>query len=107
MQLTDRGLDMAQVSYSTDAAILNADTDNWQEELRLARQQREQRGWELIAIFPQSAERVKGLGLLLNKPVVVVILLFQRSQLEKTIEAAKNKKATRSWGVRHQIMNSG
>jgi hypothetical protein len=102
MQLVDRGLAMVQVSYSTDAVILNADTDNGKEELRLARQQRERGGWELIAVFPQSAERVKGLGLLLSRPVVVVILLFQRSQLEKTIEAAKNKKAARSWVMRHQ-----
>jgi hypothetical protein len=52
------------------------------EQLHLARQRREQRGWELISIFPQSTERVEGLGPLLNRPAVVVILLFQRSQRE-------------------------
>jgi hypothetical protein len=52
---------MPQVSCSTDVIFLNMDSDNWKERLYLARLQREQRGWELIAIFPQSAERVKGL----------------------------------------------
>jgi hypothetical protein len=82
IHLADGGPDMAQVRYSTDAIILNADTDNWKEQLHLARQRREQRGWELISIFPQSTERVEGLGPLLNRPAVVVILLFQRSQRE-------------------------
>jgi hypothetical protein len=93
---------MPQVSCSTDVIFLNMDSDNWKERLYLARLQREQRGWELIAIFPQSAERVKGLWPLLNGPVVIVILLFQRSQLQQRVEAAKNTKATLLWVVRRQ-----
>ena len=93
---------MARVSCSTDVIFLNMDSDNWKEQLYLARLQREQRGWELIAIFPQSAERAKGLGPLLNRPAVIVTLLFQRSQLSQRIEAAKNTKATLSGVVRRQ-----
>jgi hypothetical protein len=80
---SQRGPDMAQVRYSTDAILLDADTDNWKEKLHLTRQRREQRGWKLIAIFPHSAERVKDLGPLLNRPTMVVILLFRRSQREE------------------------
>lgn len=93
---------MPQVGCSTDVIFLNMDSDNWKEQLYLARLQREQRGWELIAIFPQSAERVKGLGPLMHGPAVVVILLFQRSQLQQRIEAAKNTKATQSGVVCRQ-----
>jgi hypothetical protein len=93
---------MVQGSYCLDIISLNADTDTWQEQLHLVRQRREQRGWQLIALFPQIAERLKGHNPLSNRPAVGVILLFQRPPQEKTKEGANGQKATLLWAMCHQ-----
>ena len=92
---------MVQGGYSADPITLSADTDNWKEQLYLARQQREQRGWKLIAILPQSTERLKALSPLLHRAAVVVVLLFQHPQREKTLEVANNQRALVPWATCH------
>jgi hypothetical protein len=67
---------MARIRYRTDAIILSSQPSNWKEQLHLAIHRRQQRGWQLVAFFPEGAELAEGQDSLMNRPSAAVTCLF-------------------------------
>ena len=74
---TDRVSDVAQSGYRTDLMILNADPSGWKEQLHRVLHRRRQRGWQLVALYPQSVAQAECPTPLVNRPAASVALLFR------------------------------
>jgi hypothetical protein len=73
---------MPQLKYHTETMFLNTNRGSWKEQLHLMCSRQYQQGWQLIAIFPESAAREERPSPLVRKPFVAVTLLFQCGQRE-------------------------